>query len=161
MAAAGAALVVLIAIFGWLVWGRYVLNDTPTWVEQVSLLLVIWITCIGAGVGVLRGEHLSVAFLRDALPPGPRRIARGLADLLVLAFGAMMVWQGWALSAANLDRAIPMLGLPEAWRTAALVGCGALMALFSAARLAGLAHRPDDPPPQIAPPPAPGAGPEG
>ena len=34
------ALVVLTVIFGWLVFGRYVLNATPTWVEQVSLLLV-------------------------------------------------------------------------------------------------------------------------
>ena len=36
----GVALVVLTVIFGWLVFGRYVLNATPTWVEQVSLLLV-------------------------------------------------------------------------------------------------------------------------
>ena len=33
---AGTGLVVLVAIFGWLVWGRYVMNDTPTWVEQVG-----------------------------------------------------------------------------------------------------------------------------
>lgn len=38
---AGVALVVMTAIFAWLVFGRYVLNDTPTWVEQVSLLLVM------------------------------------------------------------------------------------------------------------------------
>ena len=39
----GVALVVMTAIFGWLVFGRYVLNSTPTWVEQVSLLLVVYI----------------------------------------------------------------------------------------------------------------------
>ena len=38
---AGIAMVTLIVIFGWLVFGRYVLNSTPTWVEQVSLLLII------------------------------------------------------------------------------------------------------------------------
>ena len=38
---AGVQLVTLISIFGWLVWGRYVLNDTPTWVEQLALLLVM------------------------------------------------------------------------------------------------------------------------
>ena len=35
---AGTALVTMTVIFAWLVFGRYVLNDTPTWVEQVSLL---------------------------------------------------------------------------------------------------------------------------
>ena len=38
---AGVALVVMTVIFGWLVFGRYVLNDTPTWVEQYALLLVM------------------------------------------------------------------------------------------------------------------------
>jgi len=38
---AGTALVVMTLMFAWLVYGRYVLNDTPTWVEQVSHLLVM------------------------------------------------------------------------------------------------------------------------
>ncbi len=41
---AGILLVLLIILFGWLVFGRYVLNDTPTWVEQASLLIVVYIT---------------------------------------------------------------------------------------------------------------------
>ena len=36
----GVAMVVLTVSFGWLVFGRYVLNETPTWVEQSALLLV-------------------------------------------------------------------------------------------------------------------------
>ena len=35
----GLSLVFLVVSFGWLVYGRYVLNETPTWVEQVALLL--------------------------------------------------------------------------------------------------------------------------
>ena len=48
----GVALVVLTVIFGWLVFGRYVLNATPTWVEQVALLLVVYIGFLGASTGV-------------------------------------------------------------------------------------------------------------
>ncbi len=33
MLLAGVSLVVMTVIFAWLVFGRYVLNDTPTWVE--------------------------------------------------------------------------------------------------------------------------------
>ena len=46
---AGAALVVMTVIFAWLVFGRYVLNDTPTWVEQVSLLLLMVISFLVRG----------------------------------------------------------------------------------------------------------------
>ena len=37
---ASIALAILVVTFGWLVFGRYVLNITPTWVEQLSLLLI-------------------------------------------------------------------------------------------------------------------------
>src|SRR3546814_8616316 len=43
-AISGFCLVLLVACFGWLVFGRYVLNATPTWVEQVALLLIVVIT---------------------------------------------------------------------------------------------------------------------
>lgn len=42
------ALVVLVTTFGWLVFGRYVLNVTPTWVEQLALLLICYIAFLGA-----------------------------------------------------------------------------------------------------------------
>ena len=63
----GVALVVLTVIFGWLVYGRYVLNATPTWVEQLALLLVMLIAFIGAAVGVHENTHLSVVLLRTSV----------------------------------------------------------------------------------------------
>ena len=61
----GVALVFLTVIFGWLVFGRYVLNATPTWVEQVSLLLVVYIGFLGASIGVHKKTHLGVAVFRN------------------------------------------------------------------------------------------------
>lgn len=134
---AGVCLVVLIAIFGWLVYGRYVLNNTPTWVEQLSLLLVVYITFLGAAVGVFRNTHLSIDFVRETFPPRPRAIARHLADLIVVVFGGFMSWQGWLLVATNLQRPIPMIGLSESWRAAPLVICGVLMVVFAGFQIVG------------------------
>lgn len=141
MALAGTALVVLVIIFGWLVYGRYILNDTPTWVEQLALLLIVWITFLGAAVGVHRNTHLSVDFIRESMPPRIRSFMRVLADLIVLSFGAAMVWQGYALVSAGMGRAVPMLGISEAWRVAAMPVCGALIAIFMIARLASAWRR--------------------
>ena len=71
---AGVALVAMTAIFAWLVFGRYVLNDTPTWVEQVSLLLVMVIAFLGAAAGVQRNTHLSVALFRGMVPARVRTV---------------------------------------------------------------------------------------
>lgn len=131
MLLAGIALVVLIATFGWLVYGRYILNATPTWVEQLSLLLVVYISFLGAAVGVRRNTHLSIDFVREAFPFLPRMIMRYLSDLVVVIFGGFMTWQGALLVATNFERAIPMLGLSESWRAAPLVICGVLMTIFA------------------------------
>lgn len=128
---AGVLMVFLIITFGWLVFGRYVLNDTPTWVEQSSLVIVVYITCLGAAAGVRNNSHLSIDFVREGLPALPREIMRYVSDLFVTTFGAFMAWQGWNLVMDNLGRPIPMIGFSESWRAAPLVICGVLMILFS------------------------------
>lgn len=132
---AGVLLVLLIVIFGWLVFGRYVLNDTPTWVEQVSLLIVVYVTFLGAAVGIRRNAHLSIDFIREAMPPLPRKILQVISDLAMIVFGVFMTWQGWHLVTTNLRRKIPLLGLSESWRAAPLVICGVLIVLFVSAAL--------------------------
>ena len=127
----GILLVFLIASFGWLVFGRYVLNDTPTWVEQTSLLIVIYVTFLGAAAGVRHKSHLSIDFIREGLPALPRSLMRLVADLFVVAFGVFMAWQGYIMVLDNLSRPIPMIGLSESWRAAPMVVSGLLMVLFS------------------------------
>lgn len=132
---AGVLLVFLIFSFGWLVFGRYVLNDTPTWIEQSSLLIVVYITCLGAGAGVRFNSHLSIDFLREGAPRIPRIVMHAISDAFVLLFGGFMAWQGWLMVMNNAGRPIPMIGLSESWRAAPLVACGVLLVIFTCANL--------------------------
>ena len=132
---AGTALVVMTVIFAWLVFGRYVLNDTPTWVEQVSLLLVMVISFLGAAVGVHQHTHLSVALFRDAAPSRLRTIFVVISDLLMASFGGVMFWYGIELTKFKWNSQIPLLQLPEGLRSLPLTICGALLFLFSVGHL--------------------------
>jgi TRAP-type C4-dicarboxylate transport system permease small subunit len=136
MLVSGAMMVLLIAIFGWLVFGRYVLNDTPTWVEQLALLLIVWITFLGAAVGVWRSSHLSIDFIREAMPGGIRHALRLLTDVALAGFGATMAWYGTALTLGMSRRTVQMLGVSEGWRAAPIAICGVLIVLFALASLA-------------------------
>ncbi|MEN9499932.1 MAG: hypothetical protein RIS83_1751, partial [Pseudomonadota bacterium] len=69
IALAGTALVALVVMMGWLVFGRYVLNDTPTWIERSATLAILAISMPVAAVGVRERFHLSVLGLREALSP--------------------------------------------------------------------------------------------
>ncbi len=132
---AGAALVIMTTIFAWLVFGRYVLNDTPTWVEQVSLLLVMVIAFFGAAVGVHQHTHLSVVVFRNIVPSWLRTIFVFISDVLMAVFGAMMFWYGTELTIFKWNTLIPLIQWSEGLRSLPLTICGALLFLFSLGHL--------------------------
>lgn len=125
-------MVSLISIFGWLVYGRYVLNATPTWVEQVALLLIVWITFLGAAIGIRHGSHLAVDFIRDAAPPRVRTLGLIACAIALIFFGMMLAWQGYEMFERVAQRRIPLLGMSEAWRAAPVIIGGLMTALFAA-----------------------------
>ena len=131
---ASVALVVLIATFGWLVFGRYVLNITPTWVEQLALLLICYIAFLGAAAGVKDDSHIGVTLFRDLLPETAQKVVMIFIDVVLAVFGAVMLVAGITLMKFGLDTMLPMLNVPESVRTAAITSLGGLMLLFAGLR---------------------------
>lgn len=132
---AGTALVVMTVIFAWLVFGRYVLNDTPTWVEQVSLLLIMVISFLGAAVGVRQDTHLSVVYFRTIVPSWVRTIFVFISDILMAGFGGLMFVYGLELTKFKWSALIPLIQVPEGFRSLPLTVCGALVFIFSLGHL--------------------------
>ena len=135
----GVSLVFLTVIFGWLVFGRYVLNATPTWVEQAALLLVMVIAFLGAAVGVHEHSHLSVTALRGIVPAKIRTFFVIVTDAALAGFGAMMLIYGAKLTLFKWGSMIPLIQLPEGLRSLPLTIGGALILVFSLGHLMRLA----------------------
>lgn len=133
---AGVGLVVMTASVAWQVFGRYVLNDSPTWVEPAALILMSWFIFLGAAVGVREGYHLGFDVLISVVPASVAALFRTVSDLTVIAFGAGMAWFGWSLMAGTWSARIPSLGLPGGFDFMPLVAGGALFVLFGAERIA-------------------------
>lgn len=132
---AGTAIVVMTVIFAWLVFGRYVLNDTPTWVEQVSLLLMMVMAFFGAAVGIHQHTHLSVVVFRNLVPSRVRSVFVVTTDFLLAGFGGMMFWYGIELTRFKWSALIPLIQVSEGLRSLPLTICGALIFLFSTGHL--------------------------
>jgi TRAP-type C4-dicarboxylate transport system permease small subunit len=128
---AGVALVGLVAMMGWLVFGRYVLNDTPTWIERAATLAILAIALPVAAVGVRERFHLSVLGFREALPARLQRLIAIGCDTLVGLFGLGMAVWGWELRGMVGPFNIPLLGISQGWTYMPMVVGGALMVLFA------------------------------
>lgn len=133
--AAGTGLVVMTLLNGWLVFGRRVLNDTPTEVEPISLLLLMVIGFLGAAVGVRQDTHLSVVFFRSKVPSWMRTVFVFITDVTMACFGGFMFWYGLELTQHKWNTLIPLIQVSEGLRSLPLTICGALVFLFSTGHL--------------------------
>ena len=126
-----AGLVVIVGIVAWQVFGRYVLNASPTWTENLALVLVLYVTLIGAAVGVRDAGHLGMESLLVLVPEKPRRYVEMTIHVLVALFGVAMAWNGWILGESVSAYKLPNIALSESVRYVPLVLSGALIVLFS------------------------------
>ena len=126
-----AGLVGIVATVTLQVFGRYVLNDTPTWAESTALVLILYVTMLGAAVGVRDAGHIGLESLLILVPDRLRRHLEVLVFLLVATFGGVMAWHGASLAQSVMAYAIPTLGLPEGINYIPLVVSGILIVLFS------------------------------
>ena len=136
-----AGLAAIVAIVAWQVFGRYVLNSSPTWTETLALVLILYVTLIGAAVGVRDAGHLGMESLLIMVPEEPRRWIEMVIHVLVGAFGAAMVWNGWILGASVASYKLANIPLSEGVRYAPLVLSGALIVLFSIEHVVALLRR--------------------
>lgn len=125
------------------VFGRYVLNDTPTWAEALALVLVLWVTMFGAAVGVRDAGHIGMESLLVWLSEEKRRYFEMLIHFLSGLFGAMMAWQGTVLAESVMGYKIPTLGIPEGFNHLPVAVAGVLIVLFSIEHIIALVKRED------------------
>src|SRR5678815_3780347 len=93
-----AGLVTIVALVAWQVFGRYVLNSSPTWTENLALVLILYVTLLGAAVGVRDAGHIGMESLLILAPDGLRLRLEMVIHALVGTFGVIMAWNGAVLA---------------------------------------------------------------
>ncbi|HEV3009975.1 MAG TPA: TRAP transporter small permease [Burkholderiales bacterium] len=133
-----AGLFAVVATVSLQVFGRYVLNDTPVWAESLTLVMMLYVSLVGAAVGVRDAGHIGMESLLVLVPERIRLRMEMVIHVLVAVFGAMMVWNGWGLTESVKAYNIPTLGISEGFKYFPLVVSGALISLFSVEHLIAL-----------------------
>ena len=110
---------------------RYAFNDSLYWAEEVARYALIWSSMIGAAVAYRHGSHVVVTDLVKRLPDWSQRQSVRAVHALVFAFGAFLLWQGWALTLRNFARhqLSTSLEIEIAWIYLAIPVGGALLML--------------------------------
>jgi TRAP-type C4-dicarboxylate transport system permease small subunit len=106
---------------------RYVFNNSLSWSEELSLILMTWLVFITAAVGVQQRLHAGVDLVTSALPKRWQQAVGVLTDLLVTVFCIFLLVYGAQIVSATMTQTSPAMGLPVGIIYAAIPVGAALM----------------------------------
>lgn len=135
-----AGMVALVLCITWQVFGRYVLNSTPTWAESLALIMVLWVTMLGMAVGVRDAGHIGLESFLVLASDRVRTKMEFVIHLLVLLFGLAMLWNCASLAHSVWNYRLPTLGISEGWKYVPSAVAGVLVTMFSIEHLIALAQ---------------------
>ncbi len=125
---ASIALVVLVSstILG--VFYRYFLSSPLDWVEEVSLLCVVWFVFIGGSSATKRNSHVGIDFVIALCPVVFQKVVFICVQAVSYAVLAFAGWWGWRLALQASLKVTNMLRIPYTYIDIAVpAGCILMM----------------------------------
>ena len=77
---------------------RYVFNHSLYWSEEIGRYILIWITFLGASVGVKRFSHIGIDFLYNNSPDKIKKVLDFIVILLGLIFAFILLYYGYKIA---------------------------------------------------------------
>ncbi len=130
-----AGLVLMTAVIGWQVFGRFVLETSPSWSEQTAMVLMIWYVFLAAAAGVWERFHIRIELLERSFSPKGKRNLRIAIHALIAVFGVIFLVYGALLAWDVRVHVIPSLGISRLFAYLPIPFAGLLIIVFSIARI--------------------------
>jgi len=89
---------------------RYAFHASFVWAEEVSIIILLWVTWIAACFAVKQRIHLRVTFLEEKLGPKKRIFIEILLNCLIIVFLAIVAVSGRLVIHSMVN--ITLLSLP-------------------------------------------------
>lgn len=128
-------MVIMTVIISWQIFGRYVLNDTPKWSEQLAGILMVYMTLIGGAIAVREHRHIALTWFRNHWPAGVQQLCRLVVNLAIAAFGLLMLVYGVQMAQLVQAWTVPTLGISRSVNYWAFPVSGVLMLLYALDRI--------------------------
>lgn len=97
---------------------------------ELSELLMVWVTLLGAAAAARRGGHMAITELVDHLHGRSRQSAEAIIELLVLITLGLLTWYGVGIAQAGMTSVLTVLQWPMTAQYAALPVASAITMVF-------------------------------
>jgi TRAP-type C4-dicarboxylate transport system permease small subunit len=108
---------------------RYALTQPLYWSEEVARYLFVWLSILGAALGLQKGGHFGLDLFYRMLPRQGRRFLKFMIYLLMGGVILVLLVQGIVLVQKTAAQQSPAMELSMGWAYACLPVGAALMAI--------------------------------
>ena len=77
---------------------RFGFNRSPSWTEEVAIVLMIWFGILSIPIGVKYKLHIGIEFIFDKFPANVQSMLSCFVYILIAGFGVVMVVYGIQLT---------------------------------------------------------------
>jgi len=91
---------------------RYIFGLSIIWSYEISILLLVWSSFLGAAAAVRSKSHVNFDFFVNKIPASSRKWALLLKDLIVIAFLVVGTWYGYKVVGRTMRQQMQTINLP-------------------------------------------------
>jgi TRAP-type C4-dicarboxylate transport system permease small subunit len=144
----------MVLIGTWQVFGRFVLNATPSWSEEVQIFGHIWLVFLAIPIAYRRGAHITVEAIRRVLSPWLSRALDLLIELMWVGFAVATAYYSYRVSLVTRNSVSPGLEIPMSYPYYGMILGSVYLAFVVIRRLTGELPTPaaDELPPEVTTP---------
>ncbi|WP_339230498.1 TRAP transporter small permease [Oceanobacillus sp. FSL K6-2867] len=106
-------LAVMIVIIIYQVFSRQILSSTPSWSEELSRVLFVWVSFLGIAYGFKEKLHIALGLVVNMMPSKVQDVFDYFAKVLVIFLGVIMMYYGWNFTTLMGNNIMPGTGLPS------------------------------------------------
>lgn len=120
---------------------RYFFKLPLVWSEEMALVLMLWITFLGAALLLESKEHISIDFLVEMMPHATQRTLEIVATVLLLVFNVALTYGSFLVVEATRTSITPGMKISVAWHYGGAMIGGLLLTVVSIEQLVALFRR--------------------
>lgn len=130
----------------WGVFTRFILGHQAEYTDELSRVLLVWVSMIGAALAFGEKAHLGVDYFVNKLDPDARKILSALVQVVIVLLAVIVfVIGGWGLALSQMSQKLPTMPWMTRGHVYLAIPLGGLfMILFAVENLLSILKTPAD-----------------
>lgn len=137
-------LILMLLIVSMQVITRLTIKTTPRWAEEVAAMMMVCFSFLGIAIGVKEKIHIAISFLTDIMPEKIRKAVLLIDELLVMFFGASVLWFGARLIYSTRTSTMPATEWPAYTQYLILPLVGAAVIIYCIVNIIDILENKDE-----------------